>query len=72
MRRGPTAGGPGHLEKLAPNLRLGNPLEVASWCQRHASAKAAHEGLASVFRRGRTPFYPQAQLLVDKRADAVG
>jgi hypothetical protein len=23
---------PGHPEKLAPNLRLGKPLEVASWC----------------------------------------
>jgi hypothetical protein len=24
---------PGHPEKLAPNPRLGNPLEVAPWCQ---------------------------------------
>jgi hypothetical protein len=29
---------PGHPQKLALNLRLGKPLEVASWCQRHAHA----------------------------------
>ena len=38
--------------KLTPNLRPGKPREVAPWRQRHASAKATRDGLASVFRRG--------------------
>ena len=41
--------------KLTPNLRPGKPREVAPWRQRHASAKATRDGLASVFRRGGAP-----------------